>query len=94
MIRLSSVHTSEHETEDYIARGTSFAGLHVHEHCLKNSKAGDGGVLAMSAFVTSLDAFEIREVTTRNGTRSRIMSYKNEHGKAVSITLIELPEKE
>ena len=93
MKRLSSVHTTENETEDYVARGTYFADLHVHEHCLKNSKTGDGGVLAVSAFVTSLDAFEIRQVTTLNGTRSRTMSYKNEHGKDVSITLIELPER-
>lgn len=94
MTRLNSVHTTENETEDYVARGTYFADLHVHEHHSKNSKTGDGGVLAVSAFVTSLDALEIREVTTKNGTRTRTMTYKNEYGDEVTITLFELPEKE
>ena len=94
MTVLSSVHTTENETEDYVARGTYFADLHVHEHHSKKNKAGDEGALSVSAFVTSLDALEIREVTTHNGIRTRKLSYKNEYGKDVSITLFELPEKE
>lgn len=93
MTRLNSVHTTENETEDYVARGTYFADLHVHEHHSKNSKTG-GGVLAVSAFVTSLDALDIREVTTKNGTKTRTMTYKNEYGDEVTITLFALPEKE
>ena len=94
MTRLSSVHTTENETENYVARGTYFADLHVHEHCSKDAKKGDHSSLSVSAFVTSLDALDIREVTTRNGTKTRTMSFKNEYGKDVTITLFELAEKE
>lgn len=91
MTKLSSVHTTENETEDYVSRGTYFADLHVHEHY---SKGSDTSLLSVSAFVTSLDALSIREVTTHNGTRTRSLSFKNEYGKDVTITLFELEEKE
>lgn len=94
MTKLSSVHTTENETENYIARGTYFADLHVHEHCSKSAQSCNETSLSVSAFVTSLDALDIRELTTMNGTKTRSLSFKNEYGKDVTITLFELAEKE
>jgi hypothetical protein len=88
---LHKVNTSERESKDHASRSTYFADLHVQEF---HSKGSDRNSLNISAFVTSLDALEVREVTTKNGTKTRSMSFKNEDGESVTITLFEMKEKE
>lgn len=88
---LHRVTTSERESENHATRSTYFSDLHVQEF---HSKGSDRNSLNIAAFVTSLDALEVREVTTKNGTKTRSLSFKNEDGESVTITLFEMKEKE
>ena len=87
MTTLNDVTELKNETTGYVSRTMLFDDVHVNEFLSKKKRDKGYRTVRMSAWVKSLDACEIRDITTDNGTKTRTFVFKARDGKALEFTL-------
>lgn len=81
--------TTANSTDTGDTRAYYIQDAHVSEY---ESKDKEYRSTRVALFTSSLDAFEVSEITLNDGTRSRRLTFKNESGDDIELVLFESKE--